>query len=378
MELIISSEFFDSIPGVIEQVDVFCNFSPEDVEVRNQNENEDALHGRDSRLIAAWIRDGVAAYDVTVPTVEGKYRLRLRCELLNKGSTEEGKNKEHNIVLPWLSETLVVAGKDSRERGRNGRMLSCYREIDVIDLLPSISTESAVFGLGANQKFSLQEEYGVGIGSHIYDSAVVLMRYLAGVDAMSANGIDVRNRHDTAIELGSGCGLVGLFLGFFFDSVFLTDKSSQMPLLEANVARNQHKVRRPCHYHTKALNWSSQRDCDSIICACKGQEREGGGITRSVDLIVAADVLYDRDAAESLVALLLKLMTSVNQGEEESGNGSERGEPKVAPVALIAQKMRGEEAVDMATLVPAQLRPELVYEEYAVKVWLLTLKGEKL
>ena len=37
--------------------------------------------------------------------------------------------------------------------------------------------------------------------------------------------------------------------------------------------------------------------------------------------------------------------------------------------------MRGEEAVDVATLVPAELRHSLVHEEYAVKVWLLTLEN---
>jgi hypothetical protein len=51
----------------------------------------------------------------------------------------------------------------------------------------------------------------------------------------------------------------------------------------------------------------------------------------------------------------------------------DREEATPMPTVLIAQKMRGSEAPDIATLL-SQLRCELVYdEEFRVKVWRLVV-----
>lgn len=343
VELILSSEFFDAIPGLITSSNIFCSFLR--IEARTGAGDPPLGEEQEGQLAAVWVRDEVAAFDVAIPDdiTEGVYRVRLRCELEN--GCEGNQSSQRYIVLPWISgEFTIVSGVESSGAER---MLSSYREFEIV---PSTNAP----------KFLIQEEYGAGIGSHIYDSAVVLLRYFSRVDLMKAGGIDISQRNCIAIELGSGCGLVGLFLGGLFKSVFLTDKCSQMALLQQNVSHNQDHHPH-CHYQTMSVEWASAVDRGRLLTACR---EEPSSHESRVDLIVAADVLYDLDAAISLVDLLLELMTTVNNHHDDAA---------APPIAIVAQKMRGEEAVDVATLMPKQLIPRLVHEEYSVKVWLICL-----
>ena len=134
-----------------------------------------------------------------------------------------------------------------------------------------------------------------------------------------------------------------------------------MTLLDKNVIRN--KGHHPeCKYQTMSIDWTSVIDRQKLLSFLLAPS-EGRSASR-VDLIVAADVLYDGTAVTSLVTLLLELL-AVN------GPDTIAAPP---PLILIAQKMR-ERTLDFAAALPSQLASSVVYEEHSVKIWLISLKN---
>lgn len=94
---------------------------------------------------------------------------------------------------------------------------------------------------------------------------------------------------ESALELGSGCGLVGIRLGATYSRVYLTDKKYQIPLLRENIALNH--MESMCQ--ARELEWSSREQMQLYLKECGHPH-----------LIVATDVLYDKDLAEAFFQTL--------------------------------------------------------------------------
>ena len=78
-----------------------------------------------------------------------------------------------------------------------------------------------------------QRPYGPdGFASTVWDSSIVLAR---AAEAWAVRGL-------RCIELGAGCGLVGLALAVLGARVTLTDTPDNLPLLQANVAHAAHAL----------------------------------------------------------------------------------------------------------------------------------------
>ena len=182
------------------------------------------------------------------------------------------------------------------------------------------------------------------MGTHIYDSTVVLMRFLCM--QREAAGKEKERKDGLALELGSGCGVLGVFLGTIYESVLLTDKGSQLPLLERNVADNLGGC------EVSALDWASPQDW--LALAAKMESLP------PLQAVYGADILYDAEAARHLVHLLVKLRALLPREIDKPLE------------AVIAQKMRGDEAVEVPQLFES-FAPELACEESCVKVWRLAL-----
>ncbi|KAI8055520.1 putative methyltransferase-domain-containing protein [Syncephalis plumigaleata] len=71
-------------------------------------------------------------------------------------------------------------------------------------------------------------------GSVIWDSSVVLAQFIA---QHVEQGLPIRGQ--SCIELGSGCGVVGMTCARLGANVHLTDQASMLPLLWRNAQRNQ-------------------------------------------------------------------------------------------------------------------------------------------
>ena len=325
VELILASEFYDPVPGLLAKSSIYCSV---------HKASSKTQIGEEELLCAKSQKDDIGVYVIKTPQKEGEYYITLRC-ILNE---DEHSNM---IVLSWVSDLFTVADEEvsdgSDAFGITQKMLSCYRQF-------TVNSEAEVL--------RFREDYGAGMGSHIYDSAVVLMRYM-WEEREIEEASDLK--HEIALELGSGCGLFGVFLAYIFEykSVILTDKGSQLSLLKRNVAENAH-ITKKCGVFR--LDWASTED----LMELKAPLLQSGATSMT---LFGADVLYENEAATHLVLLLTKLV--------DFSRCSSSG--KLIPtVMILAQRMRGEEAVEVLEQFAA-FNPKLVKEECRVKVWKLTL-----
>ena len=98
------------------------------------------------------------------------------------------------------------------------------------------------------------------------------------------------------MELGSGCGILGVFLGTIYECVLLTDRGTQLPLLSRNIAENRNAA--PC-CEMCTLDWASSQDLEDLMKKMK--------VLPPLRAVYASDVLYDPEAVDHLVQLLSKL-----------------------------------------------------------------------
>lgn len=119
-----------------------------------------------------------------------------------------------------------------------------------------------------------------GFASTVWDSAVVLAKYLERA----------RPRVGNALELGAGCGLVSCVLSAIcgVPNVVATDLEGNVPLLRENAAKNAPSAT------TRALRWGE----DAADILPKG--------ATSFDLIVASDVVYVEELVPDLVRTLTR------------------------------------------------------------------------
>ncbi|PYH47404.1 protein N-lysine methyltransferase family protein [Aspergillus saccharolyticus JOP 1030-1] len=158
---------------------------------------------------------------------------------------------------------------------------------------------------GPNDKLGLRiwEETGNSIARHIWDAAVAAVIYLqkiiAGDPKISAPFLQAvlqRSRSSPlrAIELGSGCGIVGVALAELLPgcSITLTDLPEVEEIVTKNIA-----VARPAESSTlqfQTLDWDETLPAE--LC---------GG---SIDLVLVSDCTYNADSLPALVSVLERLL----------------------------------------------------------------------
>ncbi|KAK9868125.1 hypothetical protein WJX84_008065 [Apatococcus fuscideae] len=110
------------------------------------------------------------------------------------------------------------------------------------------------------------------------------------------------------VELGSGVGLLAIFLAKLGAQVVLTDQASVIPLLSSNVAANSSDCSSIAgRAQLVKLDWDEPEDISAVLAAVGGQ----------VDMVLAADCCYvdegGRSAyAETIICCCANLSTSVN------------------------------------------------------------------
>ena len=131
-----------------------------------------------------------------------------------------------------------------------------------------------------------------GFASTIWDSAIVLSRMLErhGLHALSSAA---PARPPTCIELGAGCGLVGLTLAALGGDAVITDLPENLRLLRANVRANAAISSRAVP-RVRPLKWGEPLTAELAAPV-------------PYDLVVATDLFYAREAMPALVETLLAL-----------------------------------------------------------------------
>ena len=255
-EIIIGGEFNEPIKSSLRFSDIEV-FLLEGVLKNNHN-----THFSDTKILKFQsIHDSFYHISVTSPQSAGEYFLRVSI-------------KSGEFIMPAISGRFSVI--DFANQSSIRPLLCCFREIT---LPVDISTARCIY---------IQEEYGATLGSHLYDSSIVLLRYLS----QDANAI-ITQSHGMVVELGAGCGLLGIFLALLANppgglQTLMTDKQCQLDLLHRNVRLND--VTDRCT--VVELDWQSEAHFLAVqeIIRSSAAESEAA----FVGTIIATDVLYDQ------------------------------------------------------------------------------------
>jgi len=346
LEIILCSEFQDAIPGLLEETlllaDCICLDGGEAEELQL------VYKGRKSGDVE------VGVFNLLLPCKEGLFEITLRAQT----------KSEMHFIIPFVTLPLAFVSKSmATEMGdfdKQTPLLSCRRKFHL----------SGAF-------LTIEEEYGVTLGSHIYDSSLALLHSLPLILSLpelstietkdiSDASIDVRQqRLGSVVELGSGCGLVGIYLSRYYSKVILTDKEYQVPLLHKNIQLNK---KNSAEVLALPLEWSCKSHIDAVVgelqqgdsmLHLKGQEHEEEGLCERnslfENLIIGADVLYDKQAATEFFSLIEKLARAQRN-----------------TTVIIAQKIRPGELVDVASMVPS-FDCHLYCDIGSVRIFLLSL-----
>ena len=327
VELILSSEFNEPIAGRLQQVLISATFVSETV-----------AEAIDGQLRLSMQRGEVGVFELSAPSITGAYQLHFCAREQNNKSDGDAEAETDELTAMMLRlHTEAVTVHASIADCERRPLLSVYRS------LPRLS-------------ITIREDYGATLGSHIYDCAIVLLQFLRTAALSAAadrEGSPSAAWTGTAVELGSGCGLVGLWLSSLFARVHLTDKACQLPLLRENIALSGRQGR--CE--ASSLDWA---DASGTEMRALQQRIDSTQPPAPLGLVVAADVLYDKGSAAPLLTLIHALAQT---------NGATAAPPRI----IIAQKIRsdtlqldlGEFSCRTLTLFTCTL----LAEDRAVRVW---------
>ncbi|KPI45899.1 uncharacterized protein AB675_662 [Cyphellophora attinorum] len=157
---------------------------------------------------------------------------------------------------------------------------------------------------GTGQVLCIWEETGDSIARHVWDASLGFLIYLQQALEERINPgpkmlktLLSRNKRLQILELGTGCGTVGIaFAQQFNCHVTLTDLDDAMDILETNVKQASPATQTKL---TKAtLDW--------------GEDVEAS-LQQSYDIILLSDCIYNPDSSVALVRTLLDIATSAPQ-----------------------------------------------------------------
>lgn len=280
----------------------------------NNISNSEAQLFNSSRLkpITIVFRNNIISIKLLVPEANDKFHLYIHSKVINSDFGDYA-------ILPLLSGVFDIISQSALHIPKQELQLFCFR----------IFPHSENYDVG----ITVKEEYGATVGSIVYDSSVVLIRYLHRF--MNHFLLSYR----TAIELGAGCGQLSIWLASRFNKVICTDKSYQLPLIDFNARLNQTEI------VITSLEWGDIRDVNHASIQYSSE----------LDLLIAADVLYDKDASAELFHAIKRLIIP-------------------STIVLIAQKLRGtvsrisrDEVCHLSGM-----HADVVFQEADVLIWKLT------
>ncbi|KAL4810967.1 putative methyltransferase-domain-containing protein [Aspergillus unguis] len=160
------------------------------------------------------------------------------------------------------------------------------------------------FRLNQSVGLSIWEETGNSIARHIWDAAIASVMHLQQIiagDEGSPNPVlrnilhTERNGPLHAIELGAGCGIVGIALAQLLAncSVLITDLPEVEEIVAKNIAVAQPAQASEVRY--RPLEWEEEIPSDLFA-------------TPSIDLILVSDCTYNADSLPALVSVLSRLV----------------------------------------------------------------------
>lgn len=193
-------------------------------------------------------------------------------------------------------------------------------------------------------QLKLKEEKGLTMGSHLWDSCIVVLDHFNHLMSICCDLPGYGNKEMIGVELGAGCALTGIQMAKcgLFSTVYCTDLSSQVPLTKENVLLNEVNS----IVSVQELDWCNEESVETFEASLHP--------TKLVDVIFAADVLYQPDIFADLMMVIRTLSHSRHT------------------VVFIAQKLRGvspKPSVDVTLL--EDFETELIVTASNVLIWKL-------
>ncbi|KAJ3244221.1 Methyltransferase-like protein 21D [Chytriomyces hyalinus] len=191
------------------------------------------------------------------------------------------KPKNNSRVVPLLTGPIAVLSKDSPDIDDADELISpsMIRTVPITTTLP-VSSVNHVLTF---------EESDAGIHGRLWDSALVLCDALS--DLLSSRGFNESGRMPKILDLGCGTGTVGLLIASMIQAeVVLSDIPECLSLARKNVEANNSSISAVgSKVSVKGMWWG---DLEAV--------RQLG----TFDLIIAADVVYETEYFEDLMATL--------------------------------------------------------------------------
>ncbi|CAJ0869133.1 9154_t:CDS:2 [Entrophospora sp. SA101] len=171
-------------------------------------------------------------------------------------------------------------------------------------------------------------------GSVLWDSSVLLLKFLI----KHHDWLNFSIEKTKIIELGSGCGLIGIGVMPFVKIFMMTDQISMIKHIWKNV---NYKNR----IFAKELNWSTENEklIDKEI------------INQNWNYVVSSDCIYNEFIVDSFVGMLIKLCKSKNHiltspffvdndggGSDDSDSNDGRNKKNNTTIVVISLKLRSD------------------------------------
>eukprot|EP01096_Ripella_sp_DP13-Kostka_P000403 TRINITY_DN10461_c0_g1_i1.p1 TRINITY_DN10461_c0_g1~~TRINITY_DN10461_c0_g1_i1.p1 ORF type:complete len:240 (-),score=62.04 TRINITY_DN10461_c0_g1_i1:8-682(-) len=138
----------------------------------------------------------------------------------------------------------------------------------------------------------LQEDPNGGVGGSLWECSLLILKQL---EKESADGSALRGLK--TVELGSGTGLISIFLALAGADVVATDRGEAIKLLDHNIAKNtnegEHRIKRA------DLSWGEDQEAQPMLAEHK-----------PVDLVVVSECIYNLQYAPHLLKTLLNLCSA--------------------------------------------------------------------
>ncbi|CAI6341856.1 unnamed protein product [Periconia digitata] len=162
------------------------------------------------------------------------------------------------------------------------------------------------FEAGAHLPLHINEETGESIARHLWDAGILLACRIGKLirDCRHDGLVPLQDGHKRlqVVELGTGCGIVGLTLAKIIPSsdVVLTDLPEASEIVQRNLEGSRSTLQGTAQF--KELDWESDLPDPLSINPTTCQH------CRQMDIVVAADCTYNADSSPVLVSTIQKIV----------------------------------------------------------------------
>lgn len=244
-------------------------------------------------------------------------------------SIDYNVNDNKILIISLQSDIFKIHSKEEYIQNNMSYMVLCtsYRTF-ILKTNPQSNQQCNVY---------IKEEYGATLGSHVYDSSIVYIRYLDifiknqqsifqnnFINHINNNSKDIydnKSNHEiinnidnikfNILELGAGCGLISIWIyklitlfpeiysynnrNYFYD-IYCTDKSYQLNLINHNINLN---IKTNLNHHniqliSKEFDWFDLEHINIYKIIFKYY----------LDFMIACDVFYDHQLAYQLLKVI--------------------------------------------------------------------------